>query len=195
MWRLIDVAEVRHFCRGDAVFRQGEAGVSVFVIVSGQLEVRKEGGGRSVRLITLDPPDAVGEIGVVDGGPRTAAVYAVTDSVLLELSRDAVFQAWDDYPEGQRSALLAMAAIARRLARWEGAFLLDARARLAQLLLALADAGGHVRQSQLDLAEMLVVHRSHVARHIAEFRRAGYLARTPGRITVINRRGLACECG
>lgn len=193
MWRLIDVAEVRHFRQGQVIFDQGDAGVSIFVIVAGQVEVLKKVRRRFLRLAVLEAPDAVGEIAVIDGGPRTATVAAVTNCVLLELSREAVFTAWEDYPEGMRSALQALAAIARRSAKWEEVVLMDARARIAHLLAALADSTGLVAHSQAALGEMLAIHRSQIAKHIADFRRLGYLARTPGRLTIINRRGLARE--
>ncbi|MFP5513222.1 MAG: Crp/Fnr family transcriptional regulator [Alphaproteobacteria bacterium] len=193
LWRLIDVAEVRHFRQGQVIFEQGDPGVSIFVIVAGQLEVLKRVRRRFLRLALLEAPEAFGEIAVVDGGPRTATVAAVTDCVLLELSREAVTTAWDDYPEGMRSALHALAGIARRSAKWEEIVLMDARARIAHLLAALADGAGHVPFSQAELAEMLAIHRSQIAKHIADFRRLGYLARTPGRLTVVNHRGLARE--
>lgn len=195
MWRLVDAAEVRHFRRGQIVFRQGDPGGSIFVIVAGQLSVTKSAPSRVLRLALLDPPAAVGEIGVVDDKPRTATVTAVTDSILLELTRDAVFAAWDDYPEGMKSALFSLAAIARKSAEWEAAVLMDVGARIARLLLALADGAGHVVHNQVELADMLGLHRGQISKHLTEFRRLGYLAKTPGRITIINRAGLAREGG
>ena len=67
---------------GTVIAREGEPGVGLFILIDGQAEVSI--GGR--KLATLGPGEFFGEIALLDGGPRTATVTAVTDVALLGLT-------------------------------------------------------------------------------------------------------------
>jgi hypothetical protein len=74
---------------GDVIIRQGEIGDALFVIESGQAEVRIRGhAGRSEVLATCGPGDYVGEIALLTGGAGTADVVAMTPMILMKLSKD-----------------------------------------------------------------------------------------------------------
>jgi CRP/FNR family transcriptional regulator, cyclic AMP receptor protein len=72
----IDVPE------GRVLMRQGEPGQECFVIAEGKAEVRVRGSGST----SLGPGDVVGEMSLLDRGPRSATVTATTDMYLLVLS-------------------------------------------------------------------------------------------------------------
>lgn len=69
--------------------RQGEQGDAMQVILSGRVRVERTPPGETVArlLAELGPNDVVGEIGVLDGGPRTATVTALQETRTLELHR------------------------------------------------------------------------------------------------------------
>ena len=67
---------------GTVIAREGEPGVGLFVIVEGETEVTI--GGK--KKATLGPGEFFGEIALLDGGPRTATVTAITDVKLLGLT-------------------------------------------------------------------------------------------------------------
>lgn len=69
---------------GEVVFRQGDAGESVFFLNRGLLEVATDGG----KLGSLSAGQCFGEISFLTGQPRTATVRAIDASELLELSAD-----------------------------------------------------------------------------------------------------------
>lgn len=73
--------EVAHR-KGTVVAREGEPGVGLFVILEGECEVTV--GGR--RKAKLGPGDFFGEIALLDGGPRTATVTALTDVRLVGIT-------------------------------------------------------------------------------------------------------------
>jgi CRP/FNR family cyclic AMP-dependent transcriptional regulator len=75
------VRDIPH-AAGTVIAREGDPGVGLFVILSGNAEVSI--GGR--RKATLGPGDFFGEIALLDGGPRTATVTAKTDVQLLGLT-------------------------------------------------------------------------------------------------------------
>ncbi len=71
----------------ETVIGDGSIGDTLFLVVEGQLAVRK--GSRT--LAVLGPGDYVGEMALIDDAPRAAAVVALTELRLLRLSR-LVFQ-------------------------------------------------------------------------------------------------------
>ena len=71
------------FVAGRDLCREGAAGGEFFIILSGTAEVRRQ--GRHLR--ELGPGDFFGEIALLDGGPRTATVTALSPMRCLVLSR------------------------------------------------------------------------------------------------------------
>lgn len=84
----VDVAD------GRTLLEQGEVGHEAFVIMEGQVEVRR--GDRL--LATLGPGDCFGEMAILDGGPRTASVTAVTPLKVLVLGQREFSALIDDVP-------------------------------------------------------------------------------------------------
>lgn len=77
---------------GAALFEQGSEADGLYVLLSGQLAAfRGRGKGRQW-LGNIRPGEAVGEMAVLSGRPRSAQVVALRDSTLLKLDR-ATFDA------------------------------------------------------------------------------------------------------
>jgi len=73
---------------GEVIIRQYEKGDSVYIVETGQAEVWSiSPAGEEVLLATVGPDEYFGEIGLLNGGTRTAQVVAVTPMSLLRLSR------------------------------------------------------------------------------------------------------------
>lgn len=83
--------ELRHFRPGETVTDHGEVDRALFIVVDGQLEVVVADGRRhrERRVNTIEAGTVVGEIGFLDGRPRSAKVRAVVDSKLLRLTYEA----------------------------------------------------------------------------------------------------------
>ena len=78
-----------HLARAEALYRQGDPGRNMHVVLTGRLQVRvrdQEGGERVVAY--LSPGDSVGEMALFTGGARTATVTAIRDTTLALLTRD-----------------------------------------------------------------------------------------------------------
>jgi CRP/FNR family cyclic AMP-dependent transcriptional regulator len=73
--RLAKVLSERTFAEGEAITTEGQSGVGFFVIEHGSATVSLK--GEIIR--TLGPGDHVGEIALIDEGPRSATVTASTD--------------------------------------------------------------------------------------------------------------------
>jgi predicted acylesterase/phospholipase RssA/CRP-like cAMP-binding protein len=70
---------------GQVIFRQGDAGEGLFVVVSGRLRVSVAADGPERVLYDLGRGAIVGEMALVTDRPRAATVHAVRDSDLLLL--------------------------------------------------------------------------------------------------------------
>ncbi|HEX3560158.1 MAG TPA: mechanosensitive ion channel family protein [Pyrinomonadaceae bacterium] len=88
--------KVAPFARGEAMTRQGAVAHWLYVITSGEVEVRFTGeDGLSVKVAVLGSGDFFGEMGLMTGEPRTATVLARTDVECYRLDKesfDAVLQ-------------------------------------------------------------------------------------------------------
>lgn len=71
---------------GTVVIAQGEPADAIYVAESGELEVTAHGeDGTVVDLPTMGPGAGFGEIGLIEGIPRSATVRALGDVVLLRI--------------------------------------------------------------------------------------------------------------
>lgn len=75
---LIECAQIIDFKAGDTIFKEGDIGVYFYVILNGEVEIRKEVSGRS--LAELGPGQVFGEMAVLDNHPRSASAISALDS-------------------------------------------------------------------------------------------------------------------
>ncbi len=74
-----------HVAAGEVIFRQGDAGQGLFLVVSGRLRVSVAADGPERMLYDLGRGAIVGEMALLTDRPRAATVSAVRDSDLLLL--------------------------------------------------------------------------------------------------------------
>ena len=68
--------------KGKTLFKDGDAGDRLYVVVEGKLKLgTSSGDGRENLLSILGPGEMFGELSLFDPGPRTATATAVTDSL------------------------------------------------------------------------------------------------------------------
>jgi len=91
---IADAGAACTFDAGQMVFRSGDPGDCVYSVLSGALRVFIEmDSGSIVELGQLGPGDSFGEVALLDGGPRSATVQALTPCQLFSLSREAFLAA------------------------------------------------------------------------------------------------------
>ena len=79
-----------HFEPGEVIFRQGDRGDRLYIIVDGEVEIVKEELGKGeVTLRRLGPGDCFGEMALVIDTPRTATVRSRTSLNVLTMHREA----------------------------------------------------------------------------------------------------------
>lgn len=107
--RLALMTTPMRFAPDDVVFREGDPGDALFVVVTGQLRVLVSTPSGDMKLNTLGPGDIFGEIAVLDGRGRTATVAANQESELLRIGRQEFLIFLEDYPRYMSTLLQIVA--------------------------------------------------------------------------------------
>lgn len=101
-------ATIEEIPKSEDVVREGQLGDLCYVILSGEASVRVRGRN----LAILRPGECFGELAVLDPGPRTATVTALSDMELLVLHPEAFLAAVKNNPN---MAMKLLTALAQRL--------------------------------------------------------------------------------
>ena len=100
---------------GDVVFREGDPGKGLFVVLEGTVAIGRTTPGGEEQLATLEPGDSFGELALIDDLPRSATARVVAPSRLLILYRTH----FEALVEGDRGvALVVMRNLLRLLAAY-----------------------------------------------------------------------------
>ena len=89
----------RKLAAGQTLIRAREEVSGLFVLVDGELEVRRDSEDGPIVLGHLRPPALIGEISFVDGGPATATLLATCTCVLMHLDRAVLPTLMQDEPD------------------------------------------------------------------------------------------------
>lgn len=100
--------EVLNLPPNAAVFRKGEPGDAMFLVLQGELRARSMVGGRESTLSTMGVGECFGELAVIDESTRSADVVANLESVLLKISAGALKRLFQEAPALAAPFLLAL---------------------------------------------------------------------------------------
>ena len=96
---LLQRVQVKTFPKNDFVCREGEAGDSLFVIIRGEVEVRKKTPkNKEVWIRNLREGDFLGEFGFFTDQKRHATVKTLTECEILEISKEKLEEIIQTYP-------------------------------------------------------------------------------------------------
>lgn len=73
---------------GEIVFSKGERGSEMYIVRSGKVKIFRMGGGREVKLATLEPNEFFGEMALFGDHPRSASAQTLEDAELQVIDRD-----------------------------------------------------------------------------------------------------------
>jgi CRP/FNR family transcriptional regulator, cyclic AMP receptor protein len=100
---------------GEVLFRAGEPGDSMFIVVEGGIELSvKDKAGQKIVLHTPTAGEFFGELSLLDGGSRTATATAAEASSLYVLDREDMLQLFKKRPEAGLDMLGAMGRMTRK---------------------------------------------------------------------------------
>ena len=193
--RLVAAARPARYAAGEIVFRRGDPGEDgMLLVLDGLVRVHlAEPGGRELTLALAGAGEPVGELAIIDDGPRSADATALTPVSGLLLPR-ADARALIASDAAVAAALLrALAAKVRRTTdQVEAVGLRPLPRRLAGVLLKLAaaDPAGLVRLPQGQIASLVAASRPKVNAALAEFRARGLIAPCRAGLKLVNPAGL-----
>ena len=108
--RIAGASTVAHVLAGHHIVREGFSAEAFYIILDGEASVSGPAATTHLR-----PGDFCGELGLLDGSPRSASVVAETDVVAVRLPRKEFLALVDHRPEIARALLADLAARVRRL--------------------------------------------------------------------------------
>jgi NTE family protein len=84
---------------GNTLFSQGDPSEAMYIIVNGLLGATlRKSSGEEITIGRLGPGEVIGEMGCINGEPRSATIRALRTSELLAVSRDALYQLARKHP-------------------------------------------------------------------------------------------------
>lgn len=189
----------RTFERGSYLFREGDPGSHLYVVVHGQVKIGRFGlGGGQVVFAIAGPGEVFGELSLFDeDGQRTADAEALESSECLVIARGPLLQLLTSRPQVLLRIIAGLTAYIRQKDATIGdVTFLDIPGRVAAKLVQLADSKGRPSPdginiepalSQQTLAAMVGATRENVNRALRRFSDLGYIRMERGSITVLNR--------
>ena len=91
---------------GTLIVDQGQTGREAFVVIEGDIEIKRNGR----KVATLGPGSVVGELSLLDHGPRTATAICATDCTLLVIDSRRFLGVIDTVPAISHKLLASLAA-------------------------------------------------------------------------------------
>lgn len=84
---------------GDTIIAEGEDGNTAFLIVSGSVEVSVGKQAKAKTVATLTAGDVFGEMSLIEAGPRSATVKALTDAECVATTYDEFIPLMQNDPQ------------------------------------------------------------------------------------------------
>ncbi len=196
--RLLAPARVERVDEGGVLFRKGDPGDRLYVVLSGRISIGTTSeAGKEVIFNVLGRGEVFGEIALLDGKARTADAIAMTESHLLVLDRADFMPFLERHPEVAARLIAVLCERVRWISEsYEDALFLELPARLAKRLLVLAQSHGEPGDgtttriefplSQQALAHMAGVSREAVNKLLRAWQSEGLIAQDKHHVTILD---------
>jgi CRP/FNR family transcriptional regulator, cyclic AMP receptor protein len=190
--RLLSRATTRKLRRGATIFAKGDAGTQLIAVLSGRVKiVVSSPEGREAVLNVVHEGEVFGEIALFDGCSRTASAIAVTDCELLSIDRRHFLPMVREQPDVAIKLIEILCARLRRSSeQYEDIMFLNLRARVAKLLLRLAEEVGgplprKVLVTQQEMSQMAGLSRESINKQLRAWAQAKWVRLERGGVVVL----------
>ena len=111
---------------GAVLFREGDRGDFMCIVLEGKLEVHKEDNRRIDKTVTtIFPGRSLGEMTIVDGEPRSATAVAIEPTTVAVLTQENFLLIMRDKPALSAKLLLKIARLLSQRLRLTSGILVD----------------------------------------------------------------------
>ena len=190
--KLSKVAGRKRVARGEFVVRAGDSTDSLYILLNGRAKVTNfDEEGREIILAWLGPGEFFGEMGLIDGSPRSASVVAVEPCELLNISSAAFHRCMqDNFQVAQKLMQMLVRRLREADRKIESLALLDVYGRVARLLIELSvDVDGKKvvkkKMSKQDMARMIGASREMVSKVMRDLELSGYIVCEGDTVTIM----------
>jgi CRP/FNR family transcriptional regulator, cyclic AMP receptor protein len=198
---LMQAVQLRRVAAKDVLCRKGDPGNQLYLIVDGVLKAQTtSSSGDDIVFSIMGPGEMFGELALLRGGKRTAAVVAIRDSELIVIDRRELFPFLRRHPDAALKLLEVLAARVERLsAKVEDKTFLNLPQRLAKCLFELsarwgrkAPDGLHIEQrfSQGELGDLVATSRESINKQMKLWQKEGVAAMKDGHILILDEKEL-----
>jgi CRP/FNR family cyclic AMP-dependent transcriptional regulator len=111
--KVAKAADEIRMTEGSLIVDQGQTGREAFIILTGDVIIKRS--GRKIAM--LGAGDVVGELSLLDHGPRTASAICATDCTLLVIDQRRFISVLDDVPSIAHKLMGVLASRIREMDR------------------------------------------------------------------------------
>jgi CRP/FNR family cyclic AMP-dependent transcriptional regulator len=199
--QLMERGQLRRYAKRDVIYRRGEPGDSLMVVLKGRIKLSNVNvGGKEIVLHFLVPGNIYGEIAAMDGGERAANAVALTESEVFLIYTRHLMPTLKANPDAMFEIIRALCEKIRAGAALIEDSTLEMRARVARGLQRLAEHHGRaypagtcveLALSHAELGNYLGLSRPNVSRQLGQLRDANVIKIEGAQIVILDTDGLA----
>ncbi|NIM28436.1 MAG: cyclic nucleotide-binding domain-containing protein [Gammaproteobacteria bacterium] len=192
--RIASLCQGRRYDAGQRILSQEDEARDVHFIVSGRIRVTIYSvNGREITFRDQGAGEMFGELGAIDGAPRSAHVVALEDSLLACMPRERFWEVLRGYPRVAEFTFVRLVKLVRLLSERVFEFSsLAVRNRIHAELLRLARENMHddnvaiiaPAPTHADIASRISTHREAVTREYQLLSEAGVIEPGRGRVVI-----------
>lgn len=184
------------FDKGATIYNRGDPGDSLMVVLTGRIKISNvSANAREVVLNFLGPGDLAGELGALDGQPRSADATALEPTTGLVVYRRDILALLEQHPKAMLGLVTTLTGKLRDMTAMVEHGLLQMAGKAAKGLIRLADRHGRrvadgilvdLRLSQRDLGNYVGLSRENTSRELGRLRDEGLIRIEGAQIVILD---------
>ncbi|MEJ0074523.1 MAG: Crp/Fnr family transcriptional regulator [Alphaproteobacteria bacterium] len=195
--RLASYSHTKSVSAGTTIFERGDPGTSLFAVLRGTVKISNQStDGKDAVLNMIQAGGIFGEIALLDGQPRTADAFAVTECELMQIDRRDFVPLVNQKPEIALKLIEILCGRIRHTSEQvEDMTFLDLPGRLAKTLLWLSAQSGSsparkVSITQREIGQIIGMSRESTNKQLREWEDKQWLKLERGGVVVLDPRPL-----
>ncbi|HWP16664.1 MAG TPA: Crp/Fnr family transcriptional regulator [Xanthobacteraceae bacterium] len=196
--RLASYSHSKSVSAGTTIFERGDPGTSLFAVLRGTVKISNQSSDGKDAVLNMIPAGGIfGEIALLDGQPRTADAFAVSDCELMQIDRRDFVPLISQRPEIALKLIEILCSRIRHTSEQvEDMTFLDLPGRLAKTLLWLSEqsgssAGRKVSITQREIGQIIGMSRESTNKQLREWEEKKWLKLERGGLVILDPRPLA----